>query len=454
MANWWQSYPNRPLGEKRSSHLVAFGSCSLDDATDSLGNPRAEVKLLGDPDAGAVELSDEEGIHAVGILGTSDEVSSPDKWERLIREVEGSHDVRLVSVESIDEVLELRSIRSVGGVGGSGSEGCRETALSRLLVDKLDRFVEDVEAANLTLNNTRKEALVNNLTVLSDDVLFAELHELFDSLLLLVIVDGLHEVKDGVVRDRSAVLAISTLADPDTLSLGTTVLLHDTRSVLDGFRESLVHFRDLVVRVGIWHTAGKVADGDKRVLGTHAELYIRLSHARDSGLVDVAEQSVKLGIGNSVNNTRVNTDDNTIGLLQKGLDLVVGGIGVEDRNALVSLGNDSVADGDGVGAVSKSIGTLVKTATDLDKVHSSLRVNGLGIELREIPQHILGRSRIANNVEDGWIGDSLVDVDGSGLGLGNVGEGRSTGGGTSSKSRAAGNRGSETGGDAAEHIFC
>mmetsp|Transcript_3117 Transcript_3117/g.10782 ORF Transcript_3117/g.10782 Transcript_3117/m.10782 type:complete len:274 (-) Transcript_3117:358-1179(-) len=98
-------------------------------------------------------------------------------------------------------------------IKGAGLDGSGDAALSWHV------------HAELSLNNTWQEALVNQLSVLTNNVLLAEGHEVIKSLLLLVVVDSLLKVQEGGSGDLS-LLSLLDLAHPDALTLRAAVLLH------------------------------------------------------------------------------------------------------------------------------------------------------------------------------------------------------------------------------------
>ena len=197
----------------------------LNNLDDGIRNLVLEVQLLGNANARAVELSNKVGVLTVNLV-SKDEIGGPDQWNWHALHSQARHDLWKILVhEVIHELLEHRIIRLVRDVLGAGLEGSGDAALSWLLVHNLGWLVVDHVHAKLSLNNTWQEALVNQLTVLTNNVLLAEGHEVIKSLLLLVVVDSLLQVQDGGSGDLS-LLSLLDLAHPDALTLRAAVLLH------------------------------------------------------------------------------------------------------------------------------------------------------------------------------------------------------------------------------------
>ena len=222
----------------------------------------------------------------------------------------------------------------------------------------------------LSLHNTWQEALVNELTILSNNVLLAECHKFINGLLLLVVVDSLLQVQDGG-SSHLTLLAFLDLAHPDTFALGSTVLLHDTDSSSNALWEVLLEGWDVIVGVGVSHTAGKVGNLHESILGSHLLHDIRVLHWGLAHGSNFSEQVINLALGNTRISSRVDSGDEAITLLEQGLHLVVLGVRVVHRNALPVLFDQGVRDWDGVSSV--SIGLLITSTFAFNQHNLSSR---------------------------------------------------------------------------------
>ena len=225
-----------------------------------------------------------------------------------------------------------------------------------------------------TLNDSWKEALVNELAVFSVDVLFAECKEVPKSLFLLVVVNSLLQVKDGI-HGHWAFLALLDLAHPDSFSLRPSVLLEDTHSGGDGGRECLAEGFDIIVCICVRESARESADFDESILGSHLDHGIGVGHGSEAIGGEGAEHIVELFLGDTLVLSRVDTRNVSICGTELFENCIILGITVEDGFAGPVLFDQSIADGDGVATV--SIFSLVAATLAFDDVEGSVWVGRL-----------------------------------------------------------------------------
>ena len=343
----------------------------LNNLDDGIRNLVLEVQLLGNANARAVELSNKVGVLTVNLV-SKDEIGGPDQWNWHALHSQARHDLWKILVhEVIHELLEHRIIRLVRDVLGAGLEGSGDAALSWLLVHNLGWLVVNHVHAELSLNNTWQEALVNQLTVLTNNVLLAEGHEVIKSLLLLVVVDSLLQVQDGGSGDLS-LLSLLDLAHPDALTLRAAVLLHHPDSGGNALWEVLLEAWDVVVGVGVRHTTRQVGNLDKGILGSHLLHHVWMLHGGNASGGSLSEHLINLALGDSRVSSWVDPGDETISSHHKGLDLVILGIRVVDWHARPVLLDQSVGDWDGISPMSVSL--LVAASLTLNEDDLSSRV--------------------------------------------------------------------------------
>ena len=321
------------------------------------------MQLLRDAHARAVELAHEVRVVAVSVLLAEDEVRRPDERQRRALHADRGHDRRQIRLEALHHRLELRIVRSVAHIRSARRERRGDAALGGLLVDDLRRRVVDHVHAQLALDDTRQEALVNQLAILANDVLLAERHEIVDRLLLLVVVHSLLQVEDRR-SGHLALLAILDLAHPDALTLAAAVLLQHAHARRDALRELLLEGIDVVVRVRVRHAAAEVLDLHEGVLRTHLDHRIRVRHRLHARRSHLAEHAVKRRLRHAVVRARVDTRDVALAAQKLSLHLLELRVAVEDRVRRPALLDERIADGDGVAAV--SVRLLVRATLALD----------------------------------------------------------------------------------------
>jgi len=253
-------------------------------------------QALGDADAGAVELTDDPllilGICALG--GGVDEVGGPPQRDRFLTKPQSWHDLRQVVVQEVlGQVRELLLLGPVVGVDRSRSTNRTDAAFLGLLVDDPHERVAHHVVAELSFHDAGAEALVHKLAasllaalqILSDALggpsatlagaaTHAELDELSNSVLLRVVVVGLHEIQDlvicaGALAVRLAVVARFQLDDPNALSGGPAILLDDARLESHGLLETCSEVRGVVVGKGVLKPNLQIRNLAERILRTH-----------------------------------------------------------------------------------------------------------------------------------------------------------------------------------------
>merc|ERR1719409_624893 len=230
----------------------------------------------------------------------------------------------------------------------------------------------------LTLHNAWQEALVNQLAVLTMDVLLAEGHELIHGLLLLVVVEGLLQAEHGGAA-HLALLALLDVAHPDALALGAAVLLQHASAAANALGELRLEGVHVIVGVGVRHAAGQLPDLDQGVLGTHLDHDVRVRHHGHTLGGNVAQHLVQLALGHTLVAARVHAHNHTIGTLELLHHSLACCVGVVHGASLPAACLDSVADGDGVAAM--AISTLVRAAMALQDKDAAARLLWLSLEL-------------------------------------------------------------------------
>ena len=322
------------------------------------------MHLLGDSHTRAVELSNKVGILAINLV-SKNEIGCPDEWNRHALHSQARHDLREILVNKVLHQLgKLWIIRLVGHVLGTRLQGGRDTALSWLLVNNLGWLVINHVHTKLTLDNTRQESLVDQLTVLTNNVLLAESHEVINGLLLLVVVDSLLQVQKGL-SGHWTFLSFLDLTHPDTFTLRTAVLLHHTDSSGNALWEVLLEAWNIVVGIGIGHTARQVGDLDESVLGSHLLHHIWVLHWGNTLGSRLPKHTVQLALGNTRVGTRVDSGDETITGIHEGFDLVVLRVRVVHWNALPVLLDQGIGDWNSIPSVTVSL--LVASSLALDE---------------------------------------------------------------------------------------
>ena len=153
------------------------------------------MKLLSDTYARAIELSYKVGILTVRILVSQDEISSPDEGNGLLLHAKRRHDLAQILIDEVVHQGGEHGIgRLVGDVLGARGKGSGDATIRGFLVDDLRWLVVYHVDADLALHYAGQEALVDELTICTFDVLLAELHEVVHRAFFLVVVDGLLEV--------------------------------------------------------------------------------------------------------------------------------------------------------------------------------------------------------------------------------------------------------------------
>ena len=194
------------------AHLLGLGLVLLWDVIEAgIGCVILAVsgQATRDAHAGAIELPHNPllllscGSRWRGI----DEVSSPPKWNWLLCQVQGRHDVWQIFLQEVfGQILEEWLLWSVEGVDGTSSANCRNATLLWLLVNDTNQRISNEIVAELTFHNTWAEALVHQLAtclfstfqILSDalggpftwlvvSTVHAELNELCNSMLLTAV---------------------------------------------------------------------------------------------------------------------------------------------------------------------------------------------------------------------------------------------------------------------------
>ena len=239
-------------------------------------------------------------------------------------------------------------------------------------MDDKDGLGADHQDPDLSLLDSGQELHVDQLALLSDDVLLAESHEFSQLPVLDVVVDCLGALDLKVVGEVVSSLELPLIFDndpPDALSGGPSVLLQDSFSEGESFGETFFETIDVIVGVGVGGDETCLVELDQGGLGSEADHGVGVAHAVKSGSGElphgVEEALLVVGEGAGVDPADVAAvfvDDlvvDLVGLLVFELDDL----------ALPALFLDLLEDGDGVLAV--AVGSFVRPSDRLEDADCS-----------------------------------------------------------------------------------
>merc|ERR1719401_512608 len=187
-------------------------------------------------------------------------------------------------------------------------------------VNNANKLIADQVIAELAFHDARAEALVHELAAsrlpslqilantlrgplarLAGAAADAEFDELAHSMLLAVVVIGLHQVEHLVIRARPlakslAILTRFQLDDPDAFARRPTVLLHHAGLESNGLLKSCTEFLCAVVGHGVLQTNGEGGDLNKRILGPHELHHVWRGPHLDAQLPHATHAVVELAL--------------------------------------------------------------------------------------------------------------------------------------------------------------
>lgn len=246
---------------------------------------------------------------------------------------------------------------------------------SGLLVNDVDGGAVEHEKSNFSFFDTGKEDHVDKHTVFTDDVLFAEIHEVGKRVEFNMVILGFSALDLGIKRDDTILDAVGVdqLYTPDTFTSGTTVLLQDTFAESKSLGEGGLELIDIVVGISIGGDKGSIPQFAQSIFGTISQHSIGVGHTANTVGAEFSEHVEIFAFLLEVSG--VDTADIGISSLQ---DMFINLIALIDREenyfSCPSTFDEGINHGQGVTAV--SIRTLVRATTNFEENDVLLKLRG------------------------------------------------------------------------------
>lgn len=149
-------------------------------------------------------------------------------------------------------------------------------------MDDKDGLGADHQDSDLSLLDSGQELHVDQLALLSDDVLLAKSHEFSQLPVLNVIVHGFGALDLEVVGEVVSSLELPLIFNndpPDALSGGSSVLLQDSFPEGESFGETFFETIDVIVSIGVGGDETSLVELDQGGLGSEADHGVGVAHA-------------------------------------------------------------------------------------------------------------------------------------------------------------------------------